>query len=115
MAELEELFTTRDLAKRYGREPQAVARMARLGRWPSLMVLGQYRFTAEMVKWIDHQHERWPNEETPAPQQPKPRQEPVRQSRQRRTPQPSPPPIHSGSNVRPLVARNPSNRRRRPA
>jgi hypothetical protein len=111
MAGLEELFTTRDLAKRYGREAQAVARMARLGRWPSLMILGQYRFTAEMVAWIDQQHERWPNEDASAAQQPKPRQEPVRQSRQRRTPQP-PPAIQPGSNVRRLVAKDSPRRRR---
>jgi hypothetical protein len=115
MSSIETLYTTSDLAKRYDCTARAVARMARLGRWPSQMVLGKYRFTTAMVQWIDTQHEQWPqNEPAPAPQQPKP--QPVKQTRQRRTPQP--PPVRAaieGNNVRRLVAKEHPARIRRPA
>lgn len=108
MSALEELFTTRDLAIRYKCKPRAVSEKAWRGEWPSTKVLGEYRFTAEMVRWIDSQHERWPNEDAaPAPQQPK--AEPVRQTRQRRAPQPPPLPA-TGNNVRRLVAKPRPNR-----
>ncbi|MFI7125905.1 helix-turn-helix domain-containing protein [Nonomuraea sp. NPDC050153] len=109
MSGTERLYTTGDLADRYNCTPRAVARMARLGRWPSRKVLREYRFTDEMVQWIDQQHERWPENEpahAPAPQQPKP--QPVKQTRQRRTPQP--PPLTAGNNVRRLVAKERPNR-----
>lgn len=111
MSALGELFTTRDLAKRYKCEPRAVAEKAWRGEWPSTKVLGQYRFTPEMVAWIDKQHERWPNEAAPAPQQPKP-SEPVTQPRQRRAPQP-PPPLVANGNVRQLRAKERPNRVKR--
>lgn len=110
MSDLEKLYTTRDLAERYGCKPRAIAEKAWRKEWPSTKVLGEYRFTAEMVAWIDSQHERWPQNETaPAPQQPK--AEPVRQARQRRIPQP-PAPVANG-NVRQLRAKEPANRVRR--
>lgn len=110
MSGLQKLFTTRDLAARYGCKPRAVARKAALGHWPSTMVLGQYRFDAAMVAWIDTHRERWPeNRPQPATQ---PKQQPVKQARQRRTPQP-PPATDVGSNVRRLVAKDRSNRVRR--
>lgn len=105
------LYTTRDLAERYGRKPRAVARKAALGHWPSTKVLGEYRFTAEMVAWIDRQNERWPDNEPQPAAQPKPKQQPAAPTKQRRTPQP-PPPITAGSNVRRLVAKARPNRRR---
>lgn len=111
MKDLEKLFTTRDLAQRYRCEPRAVARMASLGRWPSRMVLGEYRFDAEMVAWIDAQHERWPQNEAAPAEQPKP--QPAKQTRQRRSPQP-PPPAQPG-NVRQFHARERPNRTRRSA
>lgn len=109
MSGLGRLYTTRDLAERYGCKPRAVAEKAWRKEWPSTKVLGEYRFTAEMVEWIDKQQEYWPsaNDATPAPQQPK--AEPVRQTRQRRTPQPPPLPA-AGSNVRRLVAKERPNR-----
>jgi hypothetical protein len=108
MSDLEKLYTTQDLADRYGKKRRAVAEKAWRREWPSMKVLGEYRFTAEMVAWIDSQHERWPqNEASPAPQQQK--AEPVRQTRQRRTPQPPPVPV-VGNNVRRLVAKERPNR-----
>lgn len=105
MSGLEKLYTTRDLAERYGCKPRAVAEKAWRGEWPSTKVLGEYRFTAEMVAWIDSRYERWPNEQAATPQQPKPKAEPARQTRQRRTPQPPPAAGGAGSNVRRLVAK----------
>ena len=104
------LYTTQDLAQRYGCKPRAVAEKASREEWPATKVLNQWRFTPEMVAWIDAQHEQWPqNQPAPAPQQPKPQQ--ARKPRQRRTPQPPPPAV--GSNVRRLVAKprpNPTQR-----
>ena len=103
---LDRLYTTQDLAQRYGCKPRAVAEKASRKEWPATKVLNQWRFTPEMVAWIDAQHQQWPqNQPTPAPQQPKP--QPVRQPRQRRTPQP--PPV-VGGNVRRLVAKPRPNR-----
>lgn len=113
MSALEKLYTTRDLADRYGRKPRAFARLASLGRIPSTEVAGRYYFTAEMVEWIDKQRERWPqNDPAPAAKQPKP--QPVSQPRQRRTPQPPPPLAASNSKLR-LVAKQRPNRIRRSA
>lgn len=110
MSGLEKLYTTRDLAERYSCKPRAVAEKAWRGEWPSTKVLGEYRFTAEMVEWIDQQYQRWPAEQAVAPQQPKPKPEPVRQTRQRRTPQPPSAPTAAGGNVRRLVAKERPNR-----
>lgn len=112
MSDLEKLYTTRDLAERYGCKPRAVAEKAWRKEWPSTKVLGEYRFTPAMVEWIDRQHEHWPNEQAATPQQPKPKVEPVRPARQRRTPQPPPAAAGAGNNVRRLVAKDRSQRLR---
>lgn len=97
------LLDKHDLAAMFGCEPRAVVRMAAKGAWPSTKVLGQYKFTNEMVQAIIALHERWP-ENKPA-EQPKQDKTQSRKPRAPRTRDANPPAVRSASNVRPLVAK----------
>jgi hypothetical protein len=66
-------------------------------------VLGQYKFTEEMVKAIIALHERWPENKPAA--QPKQEKSQSRSLRASRTRSANPPAPISASNVRPLVAK----------
>lgn len=103
------LHTKHCLAKLFNCEPRSVTRMAALGRWPSIKVevgtkgAGEYRWTNEMVAEIVHAGERQP-EAQPAAREPQRQTVQAYQPKPRRTRQPAP---IAGSNVRPLVAKQP--------
>lgn len=104
------LHTKHCLAELFGCEPRAVVRMAALGRWRSTRVpvlaggrSAPYLFTDEMIAEIIRDGEQQARETLAAQ---KPQQKPMQthQPKPRRTRQPAP---IAGSNVRPLVAKQP--------
>jgi hypothetical protein len=103
MSGREKLLDKHDLAEMFGCEPRAVVRMAAKGAWPSTKVLGQYKFTDEMVQAIIALHERWPDNKPAAqPKQDKTQSPRPRAPRTRDANLPAP---LSTSNLRPLVAK----------